>query len=89
MEDESIFIHDALVRRMWIPQGKRPMVLASGSHQRTCVFGALSTDGRQLFRQYSAFDRFISLDYLKKLQNKFHKVIYYSWIGEQLSITVQ
>lgn len=72
MEDESIFIHDALVRRMWIPQGKRPMVLTSGSHQRTCVFGALCMDVRQLFRQYSTFDRFTFLD-LRKLQNKFHK----------------
>ena len=31
VEDESIFVHDALARRrMWIPKG---------SHQKTCVFG--------------------------------------------------
>ena len=76
VEDESIFIHDALVRRrMWVPEGKRPIVIMTGSHQKTCVFGALSIDGRQLFRQYDTFDRFTFLDYLKKLQNKFHKVI--------------
>jgi hypothetical protein len=45
---------------MWVPEGKRPIVIMTGSHQKTCVFGALSIDG---------------LDYLKKLQNKFHKVI--------------
>jgi len=76
VEDESIFIHDALVRRrMWVPEGKRPIVIMTGSHQKTCVFGALSIDGRQLFIQYDTFDRFTFLDYLKKLQNKFHKVI--------------
>ena len=75
VEDESIFIHDALVRRMWVPEGKRPIVITTGSHQKTHVFGALSIDGKQLFIQYSAFDRFTFLAYLKKLQNKFHKVI--------------
>jgi transposase len=76
VEDESIFIHDAVVRRrMWVPEGKRPIVVATGSHQKTCVFGALCIDGRQFFRQYNAFDCYTFLDYLKKLQNKFHKVM--------------
>jgi hypothetical protein len=58
-EDESIFVHDALVRRrMWIPKGKRPIVVTTGSHQKTCVFGVLSIDGRQLFRRYDTFDRY-------------------------------
>ena len=78
VEDESIFIHDALVRRrMWVPEGKRPIVVTTGSHQKTCIFGVLSIDARrQLFRQYDTFDRYtFFLDYLKKLQNKFHKVM--------------
>ena len=75
VEDESIFIHDILIRRMWTPEGKRPIVTVTGSHQKTCVFGVLSIDGRQLFRRYDTFDRYTFLDYLKKLQNKFHKVI--------------
>src|SRR5690349_12743263 len=29
----------------------------TGSHQKTCVFGALCIDGRQFFRQYSVFNR--------------------------------
>ena len=60
---------------MWTPKGKRPIVVTTGSHQKTCVFGVLSIDGRQLFRRYDTFDRYTFLDYLKKLQNKFHKVI--------------
>jgi Winged helix-turn helix len=40
VEDESIFVHDTLARRrMWIPKGKRPIVVTTGSHQKTCVFG--------------------------------------------------
>jgi hypothetical protein len=51
--DESIFIHDSLVRRkMWTADRMRPIVTMTGSHQRTCVFGALCIDGRQFFRQY-------------------------------------
>ena len=62
---------------MWIPKGKRPIVVTTGSHQKTCVFGILlSIDvRRQLFRQYDTFDCYTFLDHLKKLQNKFHKVI--------------
>ncbi len=56
VEDESIFIHDALIRRrMWTPEGKRPIVTVTGSHQRTCVFGTITIDGnryRQAIRTY-------------------------------------
>ena len=59
-EDESIFIHDILIRRMWTPEGKRPIVTVTGSHQKTCVFGTLLTiDGKHLFRQYKTFDIFL------------------------------
>ena len=29
---------------MWMPKGKRPIVVTTGSHQKTCVFGVLSID---------------------------------------------
>ena len=59
VEDESIFVHDALIRRkMWTPEGKRPIVVTTGSHQKTCVFGTITLDGRQLFRQYKTFDQY-------------------------------
>ena len=60
---------------MWTPKGKGPIVLTSGSHQKTCVFGALCIDGRQLFRQYSTFNQDTFLQYLKELQRKFRKLI--------------
>jgi hypothetical protein len=44
LEDESIFVHDTL-----IPEGNRPKVITTGSHKKTCVFGTITFDGRQLF----------------------------------------
>jgi transposase len=62
---------------MWSAQGVRPIIITiTGSHQKTCVFGALFKDGRQFFRQYSTFDQeTFLLQYLKQLQRKFRKLI--------------
>jgi transposase len=63
------------MRRMWTPKGKRPIITVTGSHQRTCVFGTLTIDGKQLFRQYKAFDQYSFISYLQQLKRKFHKLI--------------
>lgn len=60
---------------MWTRKGMRPVVTITGSHQKTCVFGVLSINGIQLFRQYSTFDQDTFLQYLKELQRKFRKLI--------------
>ena len=71
--DESFFFYDSLVRLVWIEQDKRPIVRVTGSHQRSCVFGAISMEGNQLFRQYDKFNGDTFLDYLKKIHVKFQK----------------
>ena len=61
---------------MWTPEGKRPIVTVTGSHQKTCVFGTLTIDGKQLlFRQYKTFDQYSFISYLRELKRKFHKLI--------------
>jgi transposase len=77
VEDESIFVHDALIRRkMWTPTGRRPIIVTTGSYQKTCVFGTITLDGRQLlFRQYKTFDQYSFISYLGELKRKFHKLI--------------
>jgi len=50
------------------------MFIAANMHGRTVVFGAMSLDGRQLFRQYKRFDGRSFLDYLKKAHRKFRKL---------------
>ena len=49
--DESFFFYDILVRRVWIVKEKRPVVRITGSHELSCLFGAVSMDQKQLFRQ--------------------------------------
>ncbi len=55
--DESFFFYESLVRRVWIEQDKSPVVRVTCSHQRSCVFGAISMEEgnkkkkRHLFRQ--------------------------------------
>ena len=60
---------------MWTPEGTRPIVTVTGSHQRTCVFGTITIDGKQLFRQYDVFNQYAFLKYLKELQRKFRKLL--------------
>ncbi|MGA7042291.1 MAG: transposase, partial [Nitrososphaeraceae archaeon] len=77
VEDESVFLHDALIRRrMWTPKGILPIVVTvTGSHQKTYVFGTITLDGRQLFRQYETFDQYSFISYLRELKRRFHKLI--------------
>ncbi len=79
VQDESIFVHDVLVRRkLWLPIGIRPIVTSTGSHQKTCVFGTLTMKGKQLFRQYDAFNQYTFLDYLKQVKKRLGKVIMFA-----------
>ena len=55
-------------------QGIRPIRIVSGSHGNTVVFGAISLDGRQIFRQYEKFNGETFLNYLKKMHKKFWKL---------------
>ena len=73
--DESVFIQDVEVRRVWAMEATRPIrIAAANMHGRTVLFGAMSLDGRQLFRQYKRFDGRSFLDYLKKVHRKFRKL---------------
>ena len=44
-------------RKKWISTDKRPIVTVTGSRKRTIVFGSLSLQGKQLFKQYDEFKR--------------------------------
>jgi hypothetical protein len=77
VEDESIFMHDSVMtrKRRWILKEKRPVVTVSGSHSKTIVFGILSLNGKQLFRQYERFDSQSFIAYLEEVRKKFKKFI--------------
>ncbi len=66
VQDESNFVHDVIIKRkLWLPKGVRPITKITGSHQKTCVFGNLTLDCEQLFRQYDLLNHDTSIDYLK------------------------
>ena len=76
VQDESIFVHDYVFRRKkWISSDKRPIITVTGSRKKTIVFGCLSLDGKQLFKQYDEFNSKTFVDYLKQVQKRFGKFV--------------
>ena len=75
--NESIFVYDYYLirKKKWISASKRPIVTVTGSRKRTIVFGCLSIDGKQLFKQYEEFNSNTFLDYLKQLQKRVGKFV--------------
>ncbi len=51
------------------------MVTVTGSHDKTIVYGVLSLDGKQLFRQYERFDSHSFIVYLEEVRKKFKKFV--------------
>ena len=46
-------------------------MLTTGSHRRTCLFGTVSLNGRQLFRQYHTINGENFLAYTRELKRRF------------------
>jgi transposase len=68
-------LHDVCIRRKWIIRQKRPIITVTGSRSKTILFGVISSDGKQLFRQYDRFDSHSFIEYLKEVRKKFKKFI--------------
>ena len=72
VQDESIFVHDSWIKKKkWIVREKRPIVTVTGSHSKSVIFGVISRDGKQLFRQYDRFDGHSFITYLEQVRKKF------------------
>jgi transposase len=61
-------------KKVWAAKGIRPVRIVSGYHRKTVVFGAISLDGRQFFRQYDVFNGETFLDYIKKIHRHYGKL---------------
>ena len=70
---KSFLFYDSLVRKVWIDANKRPVVRITGLRKHSCLFGAVSTDNKQLFRHYDKFNEETFLDFLKIIYSKFPK----------------
>jgi hypothetical protein len=71
--DESFFFFDSFVRKMWIQENARPVVTVTGSHRHFCMFGTISLEGKQLFKQYDRFNENTFYEFLKLIHYKFPK----------------
>ncbi len=54
-------------------QGKKACSYCHRSHSKTIVFGVLSLDGKQLFRQHDRFDSHSFIAYLEEARKRFKK----------------
>lgn len=73
--DQSIMLYESTARRVWFVKGERPVRKVTGSHSKTYLFGTLSPDKRQLFRQKKAINSETTKEFLKDAKRKFGKFI--------------
>jgi len=71
--DESFFFFDSLVKKVWIYKDSRPVVTITGSHRNFCLFGAISLQGKQLFRIFKRFNEDTFYEFLKQVHYNFPK----------------
>jgi len=74
-EDESIFTYEITIKKVWTKKGNKLRQKVTGSKKKTCVFGGLTHDGQQLFRQYDTCNSVNFIDYLKELKRKVGKMV--------------
>lgn len=54
-----------------IKKDSRPVVTVTGSHKHSCIFGAISLEGKQLFRQCDRFNENTFYCFLQQIHYKF------------------
>ena len=76
MQDEAIFMADALARRcMFSKIGVRSTRVVSGTRRKRIVYGAITINGKQIFCQYGKFDAVTFVEFLKEAVRKFGKIV--------------
>ncbi len=51
--DQSFIFYDSLARRVWMKDGKRPIVRVTGSHRHSCLFDTIGLEGNENSFSYS------------------------------------
>ncbi|MEM3193216.1 MAG: transposase [Candidatus Parvarchaeota archaeon] len=77
--DESVFVYDSIVRRVWGKKGSRPRVITTGSHKKVFEFGSVALIGSTLFRSYDSMTSREFKGYLNALKRKYgrYTLFYY------------
>jgi hypothetical protein len=63
------------LKKVWAKKGTKPVILTTGSHQRTVWFGTLADDETQLFRQKKNADTENFLPYMDELRAKYPRMV--------------
>lgn len=71
--DESVFVYDSIVRRVWAKRGSKPRVITTGSHKKVLLSGSVALDGSTLFRSYEGIASREFISYLNALKRKYGK----------------
>jgi hypothetical protein len=72
VEDESIFVHDMLVRRKWASEETSSSSNDWITSENLFIWNTVYR-WKTILRQYNTFKQYTFLEYLKELQSKFHK----------------
>jgi transposase len=73
--DESVFVYDSMVRRVWAKRGSKPRVIVTGSHKKVFLSGAVALDGTTLFRSYEGITSKEFISYLNAVKRKYRKFV--------------
>ena len=73
--DESIFVYDSIVRKVWAKKGSKPRVMTTGSHKKVLLSGSVALDGSTLFRSYESITSSEFISYLNALKRKYGKFV--------------
>lgn len=73
--DESVFVYDSIVRKVWARKGSKPRIITTGSHKKIFAFGAVALDGSTLFRSYESMTSREFIAYLNALKRKYGKYV--------------
>ncbi len=68
-------------------QRKKAQTTVTGSREKTIMYGVLSLDGKQLFRQYEGFDGQSFIVYMEEVRKKSINFLYL-WTGRRNSTQI-
>ena len=73
--DESVFVYDSAVRKVWAKNGNKPRITTTVSHMKIFEFGTVALDGSTLFRSYESMNLKIFIRYLNTLKREYRRFV--------------
>ena len=73
--DESVFVYDSVVRKVWAKKGRKPRIVTTGSHRKIFEFGSVAMDSSTLLRSYGKMNSGIFISYLNTLKMEYGRFV--------------